>query len=212
MALSTAEYKARIDRQLQLLGAMDDDVQTDIIEDATRYFVSKMDEPTISADLSVTASTRYYTIPATIRKIVDIRDDSDPKVSKVYSEDTTQGQVVLQDTPSGSATWTVYGSPKEIETNLDTVIAAISEDLGYVLWACIKAFAHDWANSDQFVNRLQAADKYITNERKSRNRRLDWGKTSVKLLDTRGRLVADSDNAEGFTPDMSDWQGTDLNQ
>lgn len=212
MALSTTEYKARIDRQLQLLGKMDDNVKTDVIEDAVRYFITKMDEPKITANLSVTADTRYYDRPSTINKIIDVRDDSDPAVSKVYAEDTTSGQIVLQDTPDGAATWTVYGTPADVETNLDAIIAAIDEDYGYVVWACIVAFSHGWANGDQYITRLQVADQLIKKARASRNRRLDWGKTPVKQLDVKGKLIHDENNAEGFDADYTQFLANDLNQ
>lgn len=212
MALATATLKARIARQLGILGldnSVNEEATADVLRDAVRAFVAKMDEPVISATMAVTADDDGpYSVPATIRKVQDIRDaDGD---SVVYSKDVTARTVTLQDAPSASGNYTVYGTPKEVATNLDTIIAAISEDHEAVLAAYCVAYGKLYVMAEGAEKSLQAAVYLAQQERKSRNRDLDMDYTTVKHKDVRGQLVSDSSNAEGLDVDIDDDLASDL--
>lgn len=212
MALSTTTVKARIGRQLALLGldnSVNQDATADVLRDAVRAYVAKMDQPVISASMAVTADDDGpYSVPATIRKVQDIRDaDGD---SVVYSRDVTAGTVTLQDAPSASGNYTVYGTPKEVSTNLDTIVAAISEDHEAILLAYCVAYGMMYAMADGADKALQRATYLAQQERKSANRDLDMDFVRVKHKDVRGQLIDDSSNAEGFDVDVDDDLASDL--
>lgn len=210
MALSKTKLFARMDREFKILGlsSSKSDEKNDILIDAVSEFVSLMDVPILSANVSIVADTTRYTKPATLEKIVDLRDTD--YASIVYSEDDTRGEFVLQDSPSATETWIMYGTPADIETNIDTFIAEIKTDFFPVLWAFIRAAAYAWAANDKADNMWILARKKGLKKRGSINRRLDWGRATVKTLDTTGANIADSNNAEGFTTDKSDLFKSDL--
>lgn len=207
MALSTSEFKNRWNRELKLFGKPTDNEQTDVISDATRHFVAKMDKPIISASLSVTTSTKRYDVPSTLRKVKAIRDSSENNITADI--DKVTNDIVLDSTPTAAATYTVYGSPKEVRTNLDTIIAAISEDYEMVLWQYITAMVHKWAKDAGWVEQWKAAEQFAGDAMRSDNYDLDTER-AIKIRDTAGRLIADTDNYGGWTPDINDQFESDL--
>lgn len=211
MALSTLTIKARIGRQLAMLGfdSVNADGQTDIMCDAVRAYTRRMDLPVISASLSVTASDDGpYTIPATIRKVQDVRDaDGD---SVVYTTDTTVGKITLQDAPGADASYTVYGTPKEVRTNLDAVVAAITEDHEGLLMAYCAAYARMYVNEQGAADALMLAERLALKERMAANRTLDQDFVRVKEKDVRGQVVDDASNVEGHDVDVDDSSESDL--
>lgn len=210
MALTSAGLKSRMDREFKLLGlsSSKSNEKNDILTDAVSEFVSLMDTPILSANLTIVADTTRYTKPATIEKIVDIRDTDFNSV--VYSEDETRGEFVLQDTPVLDATWIIYGTPADIETNIDVIVAAIDTDYKAVLWAFIRYAAYAWAPRDSAPAMYKLAREIGLKKRGSINRRLDWGRTTVKTLDTTGANIADPNNSEGFKVQKPDLFKSDL--
>lgn len=208
MALSYTGMQTRFNNSLSILGDPGASVIADIIIDATRRFISIMDTPMLSASLSVTTSSGPYDVPATIRKIADIRNSSN--VSQEYVYDATTNKITFVKAPLTSGTYTIYGLPKEVRTNISTIIAAISEDYESVLWAYIRAFAYSWADHPDAIAKLQEADKLAFEERQSSNYPTGHYPVSIKQLDTRGNLIADSSNYEGNNVDIGDQFENDL--
>jgi len=209
MALTSANLRTRMDREFKLLGITSTmtDEKNDIIDDALSEFVSYMDKPIISATLAVTAGTTRYDMPATIRKIQDVRDaDGD---SVVYSEDLTAVQIVLQDDPT-SGNYTVYGTPEDVETNRDTIVAAIRTQYKRVLWAFVRWSTYAWAHNDKATNMLKEARFLANSERKSQNRRMDDVNTTVQSKDTTGQNIEDVGNVEGRDVNISNLFESDL--
>lgn len=209
MALTSAGIKLRMDRELRLLGQPDADEKTDLLVTAVRRFIRMMDRPVTSASLTVTTSKGPYSVPATIGKLQDIRDAATTPASVTYTYDETKNEITFQSNPT-AGTWTVYGMPASVRTNIDTIVGNISEDDEDVLWGYILAFAHRWGNSGDFVSYLQAADFEAKEARKSRNRNLDSSHAAIKHLDTQGRNIGDNDNSENITVDISDNFDMDL--
>jgi hypothetical protein len=207
MGLTTAGIKARMTRSLKILGSPSSDEQTDILADSLRKFISVMDAPIISESLVFSNAGSAYCIPETIKKIQDIRDSAGSSV--VYSIDETASTITLQDSEA-TGVYTAYGTPRDIRTNMDDIIEAVSEDMEFVLWSYIQAFYHKWGHSDMFVTELQAADKLAHEERQSFNYNLNNQFVTVKTLDSTGKNIADASNAEGFTSDVSDQFESDL--
>jgi hypothetical protein len=209
MALSQAALRARALREFAIIG-VDTSTYDDIIADGLRLFVQRMDLPIISASLSVTVSEGPYTIPATIRKIVDVRDNASTHASVKWSEDTTAGKLTLQDAPSAAGTYTVYGTPKEVVTNVAAIITATSEDMYPVLWQFIRAAAHAAQNSEHAERHLALAYQMALEERKSANRLLSMDYITAQMKDTTGSIVADDGNADGVEEDINDFLESDL--
>jgi hypothetical protein len=209
-SLTTAHLKNRISRELKLLGDPQDDEKTDILCDALARFIMMMDMPIIGVSLTVTASTVEYTLPGSIRKMTDIRDSNGVSVNFAFDE--VQRVVTLETAPSASGSYTVYGTPKEIRTNIDVIIPAISEDFEWVLWGYVRAFAHSWANSSQFIERRKEADQNALQARQDLNWsvNVDRSKTRVKLRDHRGNVIDDSGNIENVTTGRSNLFRNDL--
>ncbi len=209
MALSSTDLKARMDREFKILGLSSSKTseKTDILTDALDEFVSLMD-PFISANVSIVAGTTRYSIPATIEKVQDLHDTD--YTSQVFSIDLNRSEIILQDSPTTTETWVMYGSPADIKTNVDTIVVGLKTDYESVLWAFIKYAAHEWANSDKADGLYQKARIKGLKKRASLQRQLGWDGVSVKTLDTTGANVADSSNREGFTADNSDYLKSDL--
>ncbi len=208
MALSLAGIKTRIDNSLKLLGKQSDTVKEQNISDAVAKFLSKMDVPINSATFNTVSGTVRYSVPATIRKIQDIRDsDGD---SQNFSLDSTTNEFILETTPDAVETWTVYGTWNAVRTNLSSIVVAIDECLEQVLWAYVIAYCYEWANEDTAANKLQKADFLAQEERRSRNVALSVDFVTVQNYDTTGKRIADASNAEGFDVDIDGLYQSDL--
>jgi hypothetical protein len=200
--------KARIDSSLKLLGSQTDTVKEDNISDALGEFISYMDWPRISGTVSIVSGTKTYSIPSTIKKIIDIRDaDGD---SVVYTTDTTVEKFTLQDGATAAATYTVYGTPADSRTNLSTIIASLEGSMERVLWAYIVAFCYFWANEDTGISKLQIAEKLADNERKNINRDLDFSLMTDQFIDNTGQKIGDPNNAEGINVQIDDYLESDI--
>jgi len=203
MALSTTTLYSRMDREFKILGITSTmtNEKADILKDAVGEFVDFVDMPRISASLSVTTGTKTYTKPATIRKILDVRDADGNSV--VYSEDMVRGTIVLQDDPT-TGTYTVYGAPDDIETNISTIVAAINTRYLSTLWAYVRWAAYAWAGLERAEGQLKTAEHLAKRARKSFNRRLDDTEVANKAIDTTGNIIGDSSNKEGYNVDVGD--------
>jgi hypothetical protein len=211
MALSLAAWKSRISTDLRLiLGSASDQLQTDILARALRRMIRKLDRPYISASLYVTATAGPYSVPATINKLVDVRDNSASPASMPYIYDSTVNTITFVGTPDAAGTWTCYGTPAEARTNITVILAAVKDDWEDILWAYCKAYAFEWANNAEAINMLMLADRLADDERKSRNRMLDTVSVPQQYLDTKGTRIGTSGNSEGFDVSISDELGSDL--
>jgi hypothetical protein len=208
MAITVAKLKDRVDKELNLFGYIHDTSKTKLVNDAMSLFIDETDLPIIPASLSIVANTATYSVPGTIRKLQDIRDADG--VSQVYSYDETLNKITFQTTPEASATWTAYGTPEDVETNIDTVIAAVKPSDERVLWAFLSALIHESANAADADSKLKRAEYMAKRLRMSRNRRLDYGSATFKTLDSIGQNIADSNNAEGHIAGINDLYESDL--
>jgi hypothetical protein len=212
MATSLTILQARITSELVMLGTFTSEVQQNIIRDAVMRFVRKADLPVISATMAVTASsTGAYSIPSTIEKITRIYNNASTPAIVNFITDLTKRTVTLTTAPSTTGNYDVRGTAREIRTNLSTVIAALTEDHEDVVWEYIRAFAMRQSGAmEAYRLELQAADKAVSEMRKSINRNMDQNTQTVNFIDTTGQIIADSSNAEGLTPDISDHLESDL--
>jgi len=208
MALSLAGFKARIDNSLKLLGKQSDTVQEQNISDAVSKFISKMDHPIHGATFDTESGTATYSVPATIRKIQDIRDSDGDSVN--FTLDSTTNEFVLQSTPDSVETFTVYGTWNSVRTNLSAIIADTDESLEHVLWAYVNAYCYEWANEDTAANKLQKADFLANEERRSNNVILSMDFVTMQNYDTKGKRIADAANAEGFNVQVNGLYQSDL--
>lgn len=211
MALSYAGLIARINRDsgIILLGLTDADARADVIVDAVNEYVRHMDSPIISANLAVTeGSTGPYSIPATINKLRDIRDDSD--IPLVYTVDPVRNKITLQNSPGADATYVVYGTTNDNRTNISTVVAAIAENNEDVLWAFIEAKALRWAKEETADNQLEYAKKLAMDSKRSRNRTLNMQYMSKLFSDERGQNIGDSSNAMGISTHINNLYEQDI--
>jgi hypothetical protein len=208
MSFTVTNLTDRINEELQIYGRFQTNTVTNIIKNAVIEYMKKVDRPTISATLAVTADTLRYTIPTTIDQIEDVRDEDG--ISVVVSRiDTVGSYLHLQDSPSGSVNYTVYGTPKSITTNLDTVVEAIDENDENVVWAYIEAYANKSAQGQDWIALIQGADKVALETLRSRNRSLSMADSSMRFVDTTGAYITDVDNTEGIDPDVSDYLESD---
>lgn len=208
MALSLSGMETRIDNSLKLLGSQSSTIKEQNISDAVAKFISKMDVPLITSAVSVLSGDKTYSIPADIRKIQDIRDaDGD---SHNYTIDATSRQFILQTAPTANETYTVYGTPDDVRTNLDAIIASIPTSYEYILWAYIIAMSYEWANEDTASGKMQKADFMANEERRSKNLSIGSDFVTMQTFDSDGRLIADGGNAEGFNVDIDGLYQSDL--
>lgn len=207
MALSQAILRARALREFAILG-VDTSTYDDIIADGLRLFVQRVDQPIMSATVAVTVSEGPYTIPAIIRKVADVRDASGSSVK--WSEDTTAGTFTLNSAPGAAGNYTVYGTPKNMVTNVAAIITALSEDFYPVLWQFVRASAHAAMSSELAEKHMALAYQMALEERKSANRLLSADYLTAQMRDGTGQVVADADNADGVTADISDFLESDL--
>jgi hypothetical protein len=208
MALSTTALRARVADEIRLFGAFSTAQTTSILASAASRYMDQVDRPRLSASLSVSSGVTTYAIPATIERVEDVRDADGASV--LFGLDMISRQIGFQDAPSGSQTWTVYGTPADIRTNLDAVIAAVPENDEAILWEYVNAFAYHAAHSQDWTTQLQFADKLAFEKLKARNRSIEVGRATLRIIDSTGSLVASTDNAEGLTPGVSGDLGSDL--
>ena len=208
MALSFENLRNRMTRDFKLLGLTDTATQADVVCDAVGEFLEKMDVPVIAAELSVSSGVASYSIPETIDKIVDVRDEPGESVS--YSIDTTTDTIALATAPADSATYTVYGTTQNVRSNLDAVVAAIPENDEHVLYAYVRAAAYEWAHHAKAPGLCQKARAKATARRKSKNRALNVSGLTVRQRDVRGRYIDDLYSEQGYTPSVSTQFESDL--
>ncbi len=211
MALSLTDFENRIDRSLKLLGTMSAASKTDNICDGVSEFVKQMDLPLITDTIAVNTTTKRYSVPATINflKIQDVRK-ADLVTSVNFVLDATTQEIVLQDLPGEAANYTVYGTPEDVETNLSTIIAAISTNYKRELWAYIKWACYEWANEDTANAKLTEAIELGRRARKSNNMSLALDFVTNQNKDTTGKRIAQDANAEGFPADIDDFLKDDI--
>ena len=209
MALSTTLFYDRMDEDFLLLGDPSESQQKNILIDALNEYLKDMENPRTSASLSVTADEDTYSVPAGIDKIADVRNELGKSVN--WELDQTVNEIVLQDAPGSDTTYTVYGTTKDVRTNIETVTAAVPENDESVLWELIRAFAHRWANSDQASKLLQEAKALAEEKKQSKNRSIGLARSNnVRHVDVRGRIIGDSDNKAGIDVDINDQFESDL--
>ena len=205
--MTYADLVLRYNRDFPLYGAPGTEGIKDILVDSITRFISRMDLPIITASIVATEGTDTYSMPSTIKKVRDIRDPDG--VSVKYAEDGTTRQITFQDSVS-TGTYTVYGTPDNLRTNIDTIVPLIPEDTEYVLWTFVEVFAAKRAKDTDWPRMLKSAETVAQKERSSRNRRLDINDQMMRLKDTRGRVIADAANADGLNVDISNQFESDL--
>jgi len=211
MALSLAGILARMGRDagLLLLGLTDDAARTDVVTDAVNNFGRSMDRPIIAANLSVTAGLKGpYDIPATIDKLKDVRNEANKGV--VYSHDELKAEITLQDEPASDATYSIYGTTKDTRTNLAAIVAAIDENTEDVLYAFVEAAGLRWAKEETADNKQEYAKKLARDEKKRRNRSINFDYAQKLYLDQQGRNISHPGAADGINAGISDLFEQDL--
>lgn len=208
MSFTVAELTSRINEELKLYGAFEALSITNIIKSAVIEYMKKVDRPTISATLAVNSDTLRYTIPSTIDQIEDVRDEDGISIT-IARIDTLGRYLHLQDAPSGTVNYTVYGTPKNIKSNLSTVVEAIDENDENVVWAFVEAYAAKTAQDSEWVTLLKSADKLAFETLQARNRSLSMSGAAMRFVDSTGAQIHDIDNAEGIDPDISDYLESD---
>jgi len=208
VALTAAEFKTKFTNDFNLYGLPSAEQQTDILVRALRRFAAQMDSPIVSESLSVASGTARYSVPAAISKIQDIRNADGVSVN--FTLDKTTNELILQSTPSGAATYTVYGVPKNVRTDIDTILALVDETHEPVLYAYIEAYFANWAKDENFTNLLLFADKLATDERSYNNRLLNTDDLTMGIRDARGKYIGDSNNPMGRQITYNNRYGMDL--
>lgn len=209
MSFTVADLTSRINEELKLYGAFESATITNIIKSAVIDYIKKVYNPIISAVLAVNDSTLKYSIPSSIDQIEDVRDENGNSVVLTMI-DTLGRNLYLQSVASGSVNYTVYGTPKDIKTNLSTVVQAIDENDENVVWSYIEAYAAKSSQDNEWVVLLKAADKTALEALQARNRSLSMHNTSMRFIDTTGQRIDDVSNVEGITPDISEYLGADF--
>lgn len=209
MALSLTIIETKIDNHLKILGSFASAVKRDIVRDAVMRYCRKVDTPVISATLAVTASTGPYSIPSTIEKMVNLYDDATIPLVVAYGTDLTKREITLVEEPDDAGDYTAYGTPRNIRTNISTVIAAIDENHEDVLWGYVRAFAMQQKNAASANDELLKADKAARELRQNINMHLDSTGNAIKMKDTTGQVIADSANSEGYDVNVDDLYESD---
>lgn len=209
MSFTVAELTSRINEELKLYGAFESATITNIIKSAVIEYTKKVYNPIISAILAVNNSVLKYSIPSSIDQIEDVRDENGNSVV-LSLIDTLGRNLYLQSAASGSVNYTVYGTPKDIKTNLSTVVLAIDENDENVVWSYIEAYAAKSAQDSEWVTLLKAADKTAYEALQARNRSLSMHNTSMRFIDTTGQRIDDANNAEGLVSDITEYLGSDF--
>lgn len=208
MSFTVADLTSRINEELKLYGAFETNTITNIIKSAVIDYIKKVYNPIISAALAVDNSTLKYAIPTSIDQIEDVRDENGSSVV-LSMIDTLGRNLYLQSAASGSVNYSVYGTPKDIKTNLATVVQAIDENDENVVWTYVEAYAAKSAQDNEWISLLKAADKAALEALQARNRSLSMQNTSMRFIDTAGQRIDDYHNVEGVNPDISDHLGSD---
>jgi len=207
VALSLTDFYARIVAEVQpVLGDLTP-VRAALVQDALTAFCTDV-EPEIGTTLSIVSGTTEYAIPPTLDKISHMQDSTDVEI--VYSLNTHERTITLQTTPTAAATYTVYGTPRDIRTNASTIIAALSENYGKVLWLYIKAACYDVRDSDKATTMMLVAQSEGNRLRYYRNRNSDLYSQRIQQVDSRGHKFSDSDDADAITPNNDALYESDL--
>jgi len=207
-----AQIKTRIDDELAIAGSFKSQVKENIVQDALMRLCRKAD-PLISANMAVTVSEGVgpYNIPAAIDRIDRIYNNATTPAVINFNTDLRKREVTLLSAPSDDGNFVVYGTPRALRTNLETIVAALPENYEDVLWQLVRAFAMRQAGAmETFKLERNAADDEIAQLRFARNRDLDQYSMPVQQIDTVGNVVADKDNVEGTEEDIDDYLESDL--
>lgn len=209
MALTAAGYVTRINNEMVLL-ANPAASQPEIIKDALTDLMTYIrDMCRLNATMAVDGTTDEYDIPATIdivEKVYD--DDSDPIV---FSVDRLLRKITLQnsESASGSVNYTVYGTPLDVRTNYETIIASLPESYSGALWAYIVAGCYEQAMhemSDSKLNRakLKAHELllYLNSNAGMRDR-------TITMVDFTGARVGDTNAADGIDYEINNLGDTE---
>jgi hypothetical protein len=201
MALTAEGYKSRIRLELNLLGEFGS-IDTELIRDALTQFCRYV-EPEIAASLVVADGATVAEVPDTIEKITDLRDSDGARVT--YALDVQRRK--LQLTAGG---YTVYGTPRNVRTNYDTIIAGLNENYGDVLWTFIEWRIHKQSESDRASERWSEAVELTRRLKQDRNRQPDSYRRALQLQDVRGNIINDAYNADGIEPNITSSYEMDL--
>ena len=203
MALAYTDFTTRIDNELKLLDSFSSAVQTALLKDALSE-MCRLGDVEISESLSVTDGQQEYDYPDTIKKIHILYDDSTPPVEVPYTDETYRRKIYLQDDPDENAVYTIYGTPYEVRTNYDDIIAALPEEWGDILWQFVRYHCMKQARDQSWVVERQAALQMLKEHRQSKNRSEDVANQSMQHLDRKGYRIDDTNNSEGLNVDYSD--------
>lgn len=205
MAFTIANIRTRITNELAKLDDFSS-FQDELIKDALTDLLTAV-HPRISTTLAVVTTAATYTIPSTIDLIERIEDSDGDSV--VYSVDEYERKLTLQDTPEAAGNWTVYGTPRDIRTNAETIISSLPESYYRVLWAYVTAVCHDQAESDAATIKWQKAEQlahellvYLNTEPGYRDRQ-------VSIIDAEGKRVGVSNPADGVDNDYTAMNATE---
>jgi len=209
LALAYTDFETRITNELKLLDSFSSAVVTDILKDALTE-MCRLGDPEISATLAVVDGTQVYDYPATIKKIHALYDDSSPVEEVVYTDITYKRQVYLQEDPDENANYTIYGTPYNVRTNYQTIIAALPEEYGDILWQFVRVGCMKQARDDAWQVEAQVARQMLREYQQSSNRNEDVADQTVQLLDRKGYRIDDTSNAEGLDPDYSEHLDVDM--
>ena len=209
MALSAAGYVTRINNELVLL-ANPTAAQTDIIKDALTDLLTYIrDLCRINTTLSVSSATDDYDIPDTIDQVERIDDeDGDPIV---YGIDRLQRKITLQDSEDSASAvnYTVYGTPLDIRTNYDTVIAALPESYSNALWAYIVAGCHEQAQHELADGKLKKAEFKAHNLLMYLNSEPGFLDRTIAIVDFQGSTIGDTNAGDGIDYDITEFAQTE---
>jgi hypothetical protein len=205
MALSVAEFQARIGKELAILGELSS-IQDYIIKDSLGDIIQRT-HPNISAALVVSSATKTYSIPATIDTIFEIENELGNPV--VYSLDRLEGEITFQDGCNDGATYLVYGTPKNFRTNIAAVIAGLDEKYEAALWQWIRYRAHRQAHHE-FTEQeyAHALDETHILLQQINGDSTTQGRT-IAIVDMQGKKTGVDSQVDGVTQDYVDSFKTD---
>lgn len=204
MGTTAATINARIQTELSLLGDFTN-TQTEIVKDALAIFCRKAD-PIISASLTVTSGTTVYSFPNTIDKVTKIEDSDGDDI--FFALSTYKRKLTLDDDPA-SGTYTVYGTPKDVRTNIATILTALDENAVDVLWSWVQYKCYDMTDSDKSQGKYLEADRKTNEYIYYQNRQSSLFGDTVQARDAKGGILMDAGNPRGVNANYGTYLETD---
>jgi len=209
MSLTLAHFTERIGRELRLL-ATPTAARADLTKDGlTELMLAIREDCRVSAVLVVSSATDTYDIPSTV-DVVEAVEDADGG-AVVYSLNHLTREMTLQNSESSSAgvNYTVYGTPLDVRTNAEVIVAALPESFEPSFWAFVVASCHAQAETSVADTKEQRARMKAHELLMYLNSSAGYRDRTIAIKDAQGKIIGDDNAADGVDVSYGEFAETE---